>query len=110
MSFTIHGFIPVVRRVLLSGRCRMLEALEGCFYIAWHGDVNVAFIIMPVEFEATKLRTTPVCGDGVLGSEDSLKVLGVFLPTYLIPKSSTMRQKVMGRVVCMKRPGMRWDW
>ena len=46
----------------------MLEALECCFNVARHGDVNVSFFIVPVKFESTELGARPISGDGVFGA------------------------------------------
>ena len=39
--------------VLGLGRGRMVELFEGPIYVARHRDVNVSFVVVPVEGEAT---------------------------------------------------------
>jgi hypothetical protein len=51
-----------MRRVLGSKRCRMVEFLECSSDVAWHGDVNVSFVIVPVEGEAAVQFAGPVDG------------------------------------------------
>jgi hypothetical protein len=52
----------------------------------------------------------PFNDNGVLLLKDFKEVLGMFLPTVLHTKSSTTRQNSMGRVWCVRRPGVLGDW
>ena len=82
--------------------------VESAFDVSRHGDVDCALVVVaPVECETTVERAGPVDGDGVFISEGLDQMFGIFLPTYLIPKPSTTRQKEIGRVSCLKRP---WVW
>ena len=55
-------FLPCMGRMLGAGRCDMLEALEGAFDIARHGDFAGAQLIVPVESKAAVAGCIPVGG------------------------------------------------
>ena len=70
-SLAVDGGCPVVWGVLWAFWGFVVEFLEGLFYVAQHGDVNISFGIVPGEGEATVLCYFPIdeafiCGlDGV---------------------------------------------
>ena len=45
---SVIGLDPVVWGVFWFGWCRMFEALEGSFYVAWHGYVASPVCVVPV--------------------------------------------------------------
>ncbi len=76
----------------------MLEFEESFFNVARHGHVDSARCVIPLEGHAKEAFARPFCGDVIQGFESGDKVFGVLRPTYLTPKSSTTRQKEIGRV------------
>jgi hypothetical protein len=44
----------------------MVEFFEGASDIAWHGDINIAFVVVPVEGEAAVQFSVPVDGQVVV--------------------------------------------
>jgi hypothetical protein len=53
------------------------EALEGFGDIAWHGEINSAVHVVPLELEAEIEITVPVSCDRVLRAEDVPEMLSV---------------------------------
>jgi hypothetical protein len=43
----------------------MLELVESCLDITWHGDVNGAAVVVPFDGETAVKGACPVGGDGV---------------------------------------------
>jgi len=64
--------------MLLAFGMRVLEALEGSFNIARHGDVKSAGFVVPVKCEATVFGAGPVSGHLVFGPDDRGEVFGMF--------------------------------
>jgi hypothetical protein len=56
-----------VRGMLFVERCRMVAFFECLVNIAWNGDVNVSFIVVPVKSEATVQFSGPIDDEGVVG-------------------------------------------
>jgi hypothetical protein len=53
------------------------ESFEGSWDVSWHGDVDVSFVIVPVECEATAEGAVPINGKFVVGFECVNQMLGV---------------------------------
>jgi hypothetical protein len=47
----------------------MFESCEGSWDVSWHGDVDVSFVTVPVEGEATAEGAVPIDGEFVVGFE-----------------------------------------
>ena len=60
-----------------------METLEGIFDIAWHGDIDVALVIVPVKLESTELGASPFSGDGVFRPQRGFQVFGMFCSNIL---------------------------
>ena len=65
---------------------RMLEFVQDCLEIFWHGDVAGACGIVPVNVESAEEGTGPVDGDGVEFLEGLDEVVGVLFANVLDPK------------------------
>ena len=65
---------------------RMLEFVQGCLEIFWHGDVTGACGIVPVNGESAEEGTSPVDGDGVEFLEGLDEVVRVLFADVLDPK------------------------
>ena len=65
---------------------RMLEFVQGCLEIFWHGDVAGSCGIVPVNGESADDGTGPVDGDGVEFLEGLDDSFGVLLANILDPK------------------------
>ena len=59
-SLAVNGGCPVVRGMLWEFWGFLVEFLEGLFYVAQHGDVDISFGIVPGEGEATVLCPLPM--------------------------------------------------
>ena len=81
---------------------RMLEFVQGCLEIFWHGYVAGTCGIVPVNSKSAEEGTGPVNGDGVEFLEGLDKVVGVLFAEYLTQKSSMTREKMIGLVVCLQ--------
>ena len=57
----------------------MLEADEGLFHIPRHGNVDVAFFVVPMDHEPKIPCAFPFMLDGVVFSERCHDMLGVFV-------------------------------
>ena len=77
---------------------------EGMFNVAWHGDVDVAVGIVPVEGEPAVEGTRPVDGGFIVVIEGGYKVLCVDFGEIFIKKSYTHMVKVAGFLVWRQRP------
>ena len=64
----------------------MLEFVQGCLEIFWHGDAAGACCIVPVNGEYAEEGTGPVHGDGVEFLEGLDEVDGVLFYDVLHPK------------------------
>ena len=74
----IYWGLPLVRRMLWSSWWRVIESFEGSWDVAGHGDVNISFVIVPVEGEAAVQGTSPVHhGEFVLGFKCINEMFGV---------------------------------
>ena len=51
--------------MLGSLRLFMFEALEGFANVAFHGNVDVAFVVIPIEVDADVVTARPIFGYGV---------------------------------------------
>ena len=56
----VNGVCSVVRGMFSAFWGFVVEFLEGLCHVTWHGDVNVAFGIVPGEAEATVLCPFPI--------------------------------------------------
>lgn len=56
----------------------MREALEGTSHIPWHGKIDGAVVIVPVEGEATIRGARPVFGVFIFLPDDTHEMLSVF--------------------------------
>ena len=65
---------------------RMLEFVQGCLEIFWHGDVTGACGIVTVNGKSAEEGTGPVDGDGVEFLEGLDEVVGVLFADVLDPK------------------------
>ena len=65
----VDGGCPVVRGVLWAFGRFVVEFLEGRLHLAWHGDVNVFFRIVPGEDEAKIFSSFPIDGALVCGAD-----------------------------------------
>ena len=65
---------------------RMLEFVQCCLEIFWHGDVAGACGIVPVDGDSAEEGTGPVNGDGVEFLEGLDEVVGVLFADVLDPK------------------------
>ena len=65
---------------------RMLEFVQGCLEIFWHGCVAGVCGIVPVNGESAEKGTGPVYGDGVEFLEGLDEVVGVLLAGVLDSK------------------------
>ena len=59
-SLAVNGGCPVVRGVLWAFWGFVVEFIEGLFYVARHGDVDISFGIVPGKGEATVLCPFPI--------------------------------------------------
>ena len=84
---SIGWFFPGVWDVLWAFGRRMLEFVQGCLEIFWHGDVAGACCIVPVNGEYAEEGTGPVDGDGVEFLEGLDEVVGVLFDNVLDPKA-----------------------
>ena len=50
---------------------------EGAIDVAWHGYIDVSFVIIPVEVQAAVELAFPVYGDFVVGLEGGNEVVGI---------------------------------
>ena len=64
----------------------MLEFVNGCLEIFWHGDVTGACGIFPVNGEPTEEGTVPVDGDGIQFLEGLDEVIVFFIANVFDPK------------------------
>ena len=60
-------------------RFRMLESLEGLLDVAFHGEVDVTFFVMPVEVHSAVFLAFPVFSDYVVLLECINKVMSAFV-------------------------------
>ena len=60
--------------------------MEDSFDIAWHGYVNISFVVVPVEGEAKVLGAVFVDSDGVEVAESSNEMFKVFTPNLFDSK------------------------
>lgn len=82
-SGAVGGFDPSVRRMLWTGRCRMMEFVEGIGDVSGHGEIDGAVDIVPGEGDAAVDAAGPISGDGVEVIETGDKVLGMLTPDVL---------------------------
>ena len=76
---SVGWFFPGVWGVLWAFGRRILEFVQGCLDIFWHGDVAGAYSIVPVNGESAEEGTSPVDGDGVEFLEGLDEVVGILL-------------------------------
>jgi len=68
--WTICGVLPGVWGMFRLGRVLwVVEAQKGMFKVTWHGDVNSALVIIPLQGEATVPGGIPVFCDLVMFAE-----------------------------------------
>ena len=65
--------------VLRSGRWLVTQSVESLGNIAGHGDVNVASVVIPVDFETEVTGSGPVDGEAIPGGKGRKEVIGVCL-------------------------------
>ena len=56
----------------------VFELLEGIDDVVWHGDVDIAFFVVPFELEAAEGGAFPVLCDFILESKGVAKVFSMF--------------------------------
>jgi hypothetical protein len=105
----IDRFVPGMWRVFESVGLGMLEFVEGKFD-AQHGEVNNAFVRVPLESDVTVEGAGPNAGELVFDAnrvEEMVSMLSANVLDTLAPKSPITRQKVTDRMSCFQRPGVR---
>ena len=83
---SVGRFFLGVWGVLWAFGCRMLEFVQGCLEIFWHGDVAGACGIVPVNGDSAVERNSSVDGYGVEFLEALDEVVGVLFVDVLDPK------------------------
>ena len=83
---SIGWFCPGVWGVFWAFGRRMLEFVQGCLEIFWHGYVAGACGIVPVYGESAEEETGPVNGYGVEFLEGLDEVVGLLFAYVLHPK------------------------
>ena len=76
-GLTVDWSRPAMRGMLRSGWWGMTQREKGFGYVARHGDVNVAGIIVPVDFETEVTGPRPVFCERIFGGEGSKKMVGI---------------------------------
>jgi hypothetical protein len=61
----VVALVPGMRCIFCLGWQGMLELVESCLDITWHGDVNGAAVVVPFDGETAVKGACPVGGDGV---------------------------------------------
>ena len=64
-----------MRSMLGAGRWCVLKSMEGFGDVAWHGDVDVLFGIVPIDGQTTIFTSCPLDGDmvGLLKGLDEMQ-------------------------------------
>ena len=93
-------------RVLGARECRVLEALQVFADSVGHGDVDVISGVVPVDCQTAVLAARWVDGDQIFFRSALRRWVALSAAKHLMQKSSTARVKVVGRVVCVQRPGV----
>ena len=105
MNFTIF-----VGQDLRFGRALVAKYGKDSFSVTYYGEAECAFFVLggivSFQINACKFISFPICLDFIMFLEDLEEVVGMFSPTYSIPKSSTIRQNWIGRQVCFHSPGV----
>jgi hypothetical protein len=70
LARAVDGFDPLVWGMLLFGGWWMVELLEGPINVVGHGDVHIAFRVVPIKDEAAVEGAGPVDGELVVGFDD----------------------------------------
>ena len=87
----------------------MLKLEKGFFDVAFHGELDCAFGVVPVEVNSNVAVTFPLGFHWVVIADGFLRCKASALLTYLMPKLSTTRVKEMGLVLWTKRPAVCLD-
>ena len=100
---------PQVWRVLWAS-CGVCELLKGLLHVAGHVQVNSVVLIVPFQVDSQNCLASQSMVMVYLDCSVSMRWSACSLPTYLMQKSSTTRQKEIGQDSWVKRPGMVADW
>ena len=83
---SVGWFFPGVWGVLWAFGRQMLEFVQSCLEIFWHGYVAGAFGVVLIDGESAEEGTGPVDGDGVEFLEGLYEVVGIIFADVLGPK------------------------
>ena len=92
--------------MLSSGAGNVLKLGERFLNILRHGEIHHSGFVVPGKSEARVLCASPISGDGVEVAEGVNKMLGMSTAFILDSELSTTREKAIGLVSWVKRPGV----
>ena len=52
--------------VLWLARAGVVKTCEGVLHVQYHGQVDLVFIVIPIDFHAQVSGAAPVVGDGIV--------------------------------------------
>ena len=78
--------VPLVWGVLESACSGVLKLVERFLYIYWHGDVQYAFLLVPVQCDATVENPSPILCDIIFLLECMYEVNCVLFSLVFYPK------------------------
>ena len=74
--------------------------------VVFHGELSGTGFLVPLEINACLFLPFSVVSDRVVFLKGGEEMLWCCLPTYLKPKSSTVRQNMTRRHLCSQSPGV----
>jgi hypothetical protein len=67
LAWAVDGFDPLVQRMLFLGWWGMVEFFEVLINVIGHGDIDIAFVVVPIEGKAAVKGAGPVDGELIVG-------------------------------------------